>query len=147
MNNQKKKIIAAAGVTAMVVAGCGKYEDGPGFSLMSKKSRMVGTWDLVSATSPSTGEVYNYCQNGAECAEITMNKDNTMTFKVSYQGSSQSYSYAGTWDFNEDKSQLNWTDEGGAVTSFEIKRLTNKELWLDDDITSVDGDILKLEAK
>jgi hypothetical protein len=37
MNNQKKKILAAAGVTAVVVSSCGKYEDGPNFSLLSKK--------------------------------------------------------------------------------------------------------------
>jgi len=29
----------------------------------------------------------------------------------------------------------------------EIKRLTNKELWLDDDYTDADGDIWKLEAQ
>jgi hypothetical protein len=144
MNNQKKKILAAAGVTAVVVAGCGKYEDGPGFSLMSKKSRMVGTWDLVSSTDSQTGEVYNYCGNTGYCVEVTMDKDSKLTQKLIYSGQTQTYS--GTWDFNDDKTQLNWT-QGGYTQTFEIKRLTNKELWLDDDITSVDGDILKLEAK
>ena len=144
MNTQKKKILAAAGVTAVVVAGCGKYDDGPGFSLMSKKSRMVGTWDVVSSTDSQTGEVYNYCGNTNYCVEITMDKDNKLTQKLTYSGQSQTYS--GTWDFNDDKSQLNWT-QGGYTQTFEIKRLTNKELWLDDDITSVDGDIIKLEAK
>jgi hypothetical protein len=144
MNNQKKKILAAAGVTAVVVAGCGKYDDGPGFSLMSKKSRMVGTWDLVSVTDSQTGDVYNYCQNGNECLEVTMDKDNKLTQKVTYQ--TYTDTYTGTWDFNDDKTQLQW-NFGGYTQSFEIKRLTNKELWLDDDITSVDGDILKLEAK
>jgi hypothetical protein len=144
MNNQKKKILAAAGVTAVVVAGCGKYEDGPGFSLMSKKSRMVGTWDVVSSTDSQTGEVYNYCGSSAYCLEISMDKDNKLTQKITYSGQSQTYS--GTWDFNDDKTQLQWTT-GGDVQSFEIKRLTNKELWLDDDLSSVDGDIIKLEAK
>lgn len=35
----------------------------------------------------------------------------------------------------------------GDVQLFEIKRLTNKEMWLDNDITSIDGDIWKLETK
>jgi hypothetical protein len=145
MNNQKKKILAVAGVTAVVVAGCGKYDDGPGFSLMSKKSRMVGTWDVVSSTDSQTGEVYNYCSNTNYCIEITLDKDNKLTQKFTYS-SGQSQTYSGTWDFSDDKSQLILT-QGGYSTSYEIKRLTNKELWLDDDITSVDGDILKLEAK
>jgi hypothetical protein len=144
MNNQKKKILAAAGVTAMVVAGCGKYEDGPGFSLMSKKSRMVGTWDAISNTDSQTGVTDNFCQNGNYCVQITMDKDNKLTQKISY--GTYSYTYTGTWSFNDDKTLLQWT-EGGNTQSYEIKRLTNKELWLDDDITSVDGDILKLEAK
>lgn len=144
MNNQKKKILAAAGVTAVVVSGCGKYEDGPNFSLLSKKSRVVGTWDMKTLTDSQTGATDNFCQNGAYCVEITMDKDNKLTQKIS--DGSYSYTYTGTWDFNDDKTQLIWTTPS-YTTSYEIKRLTNKELWLDDDITSTDGDIYKLETK
>jgi hypothetical protein len=144
MNNQKKKILAAAGVTAVVVSGCGKYEDGPNFSLLSKKSRVVGTWDMKSLTDSQTGVTDNFCQNGAYCVEITMDKDNKLTQKIS--DGSYSYTYTGTWDFNDDKTQLIWTTPS-YTTSYEIKRLTNKELWLDDDITATDGDIYKLETK
>ena len=144
MNNQKKKILAAAGVTAVVVSSCGKYEDGPNFSLLSKKSRVVGTWDMKSLTDSQTGVTDNFCQNGAYCVEITMDKDNKLTQKIS--DGSYSYTYTGTWDFNDDKTQLIWTTPS-YTTSYEIKRLTNKELWLDDDITATDGDIYKLETK
>jgi hypothetical protein len=144
MNNQKKKILAAAGVTAVVVSSCGKYEDGPNFSLLSKKSRVVGTWDMKTLTDSQTGATDNFCQNGAYCVEITMDKDNKLTQKIS--DGSYSYTYTGTWDFNDDKTQLIWTTPS-YTTSYEIKRLTNKELWLDDDITATDGDIYKLETK
>jgi hypothetical protein len=144
MNNQKKKILAAAGVTAVVVSSCGKYEDGPNFSLLSKKSRVVGTWDMKTLTDSQTGATDNFCQNGAYCVEITMDKDNKLTQKIS--DGSYSYTYTGTWDFNDDKTQLTWTTPS-YTTSYEIKRLTNKELWLDDDITATDGDIYKLETK
>jgi hypothetical protein len=144
MNNQKKKILAAAGVTAVVVSSCGKYEDGPNFSLLSKKSRVVGTWDMKTLTDSQTGATDNFCQNGAYCVEITMDKDNKLTQKIS--DGSYSYTYTGTWDFNDDKTQLIWTTPS-YTTSYEIKRLTNKELWLDDDITATDGEIYKLETK
>ncbi len=144
MNNQKKKILAAAGVTAVVVSSCGKYEDGPNFSLLSKKSRVVGTWDMKTLTDSQTGATDNFCQNGAYCVEITMDKDNKLTQKIS--DGSYSYTYTGTWNFNDDKTQLIWTTPS-YTTSYEIKRLTNKELWLDDDITATDGDIYKLETK
>ena len=34
----------------------------------------------------------------------------------------------------------------GYSDTLEIKRLTNKEMWLDDDYTEADGEITKLEA-
>ena len=37
-------------VSAIAVASCGKYEEGPGFSLLSKKARIVGEWSLSSMT-------------------------------------------------------------------------------------------------
>jgi hypothetical protein len=72
-----------------------------------------------------------------------MDKDNKLTQNLT--DGSYSYTYSGTWDFNSDKSELLWTI-GGYTQKYEIKRLTNKELWLYDNITSADGDILKLEA-
>jgi hypothetical protein len=48
--------------------------------------------------------------------------------------------------FASDKENLILNIDGDA-TVFEIKRLTNKELWLDDDVTAADGEIWKLEAK
>jgi len=68
-----------------------------------------------------------------------------MLFTYSYSGSGNE-TYAGSWDFASDKENLIFTLDGEA-TAFEIKRLTNKELWLDDDITAADGEIWKLEAK
>ena len=42
-----KTILAGGLLTAVSVSpSCGKYDDGPGFSLASKKSRLAGTWEL-----------------------------------------------------------------------------------------------------
>lgn len=49
-------------------------------------------------------------------------------------------------DFALDKEQLLINIDGSAQL-YEIKRLTNNEMWLDDDITALDGDIWKLESK
>ena len=76
---------------------------------------------------------------------MSFEKNGTMLFTYSYTGSANE-TYAGTWDFASDKENLIITLDGEA-TVFEIKRLTNKELWLDDDITATDGEIWKLEAK
>ena len=132
--------LTLAGVTAIGVSSCGKYEDGPGFSLLSKKSRVVGDWEVKSIGADVYGTDYSVNMSFEKSGDLLV------TSSYSYQGSSQSYSYAGSWDFASDKEQLSLIVDG-SVQLFEIKRLTNKEMWLDDDITSLDGDIWKLESK
>lgn len=139
MKNLKDISLATiAGATILVSSSsCSKYEDGPGFSLLSKKSRIVGDWEVKSQGSTVLNSDYSI--------EMSFDKNGSMLFTYSYSGSG-SETYAGSWDFASDKENLVLTLDGES-TVFEIKRLTNKELWLDDDITSADGEIWKLESK
>ena len=133
---KKLSYVSVAGITALSVSSCGKYEDGPGISLLSKKARVVGSWDVKSIGSFSLNSGYSL--------NFSFEKSGSASFSYSYSGYSETY--AGSWDFASDKENL-ILNIGGDVQTFEIKRLTNDEIWLDDDITSVDGDIWKLEAK
>jgi hypothetical protein len=137
MKNSKKLAYASlAGVAALTVSSCGKYEDGPKLSLLSKKTRVAGDWEVKSVGSQVLGADYG----------LTMTFDKDGSMKYSYTYGTQSYSYAGSWDFSSDKENLVITLDGD-IDTLEIKRLTNKEMWLDDDYSAVDGDIWKLEAK
>ena len=137
MKNSKKLAYASlAGVAALTVNSCGKYEDGPKLSLLSKKTRVAGDWDVKSVGSQVLGADYG----------LTMTFDKDGSLKYTYTYGSSSYSYAGSWDFSSDKENLVISIDGG-IDTLEIKRLTNKEMWLDDDYSAVDGDIWKLEAK
>jgi hypothetical protein len=132
-----KLMIAAAflGGTLFSVSSCGKYEEGPGFSLLTKKARLVGEWD-EKETVDVNGNVT--VDNSDDYA--TFEKDGT------YKVTSGSFSFAGTWEFTSDKEKLRITyTSGNSSISSEatIVRLTNKELWLKDD----DGDVTKLEAR
>ena len=124
----------------MGVSSCGKYEDGPGFSLLSKIARVVGDWEVKSIGADVYGTDYSVNMSFEKSGDLLVTSSN------SNQGSSQSYSYAGSWDFASDKEQLSMNIDGD-IQLFEIKRLTNNEMWLDDDITALDGDIWKLESK
>jgi hypothetical protein len=132
--------LTLAGVTSIGISSCGKYEDGPGFSLLSKKARVAGDWEVKTIGSQVLGG--NYIIN------MTFEKSGSLftTSSYSYGGYSNSYSQAGTWDFISDKEQLAVTIDGD-VELFEIKRLTNNEMWLDDDVSALDGEIWKLESK
>jgi hypothetical protein len=127
--------VALAGAAALSVGSCGKYEDGPGFALSSKKSRVVGEWEVASISGVPMDPGYSY--------NFIFEKDGSFEYKYSYGATS--YSYTGTWDFASDKEELAVTIQG-YTSNFEIKRLASKELWLDDDATDVDGDIWKLDA-
>jgi hypothetical protein len=129
-----------AGVTSMGISSCGKYEDGPGFSLLSKKARVAGDWKVKSIGTQVMGSNYSINMSFEKSGSLTS------SFTYSYAGYSYTDSYTGSWDFLSDKEQLALNIDG-SVQLFEIKRLKNNEMWLDDDISALDGDIWKLEAK
>jgi hypothetical protein len=125
-------LVAGAGLT---VSSCGKYEDGPGFSLLTKKARLTGDWDAKEYVDSDGTTV---ADNSTDIA--TFDKDG------SYHFTSGSISFNGTWDFSSDKEKLEVTYTSGSTSYTEsqtILRLTNKELWLKDS----DGDITKSEKK
>jgi Lipocalin-like domain len=119
---------------AFVFASCGKYEGGPGLSLLTKKGRLAGTWD-ANSIEYSNGNVITIDPN---TVNLTFEKDGT------FIGSYVSIPFPGTWEFNEDKSSLFTISEAGDTTEYDpIYRLTSKELWFKDS----DGDITKYSKK
>lgn len=124
---------SAIAVLAFNMQSCKKYEDGPGFSLRTKKARLVGDYEVVRIGNQS------YPQGGYSI-EMEFEKDGDFSFTYSY--GTYSYSYAGDWEFSSDKEDLE-IKFGSFIEVFEIKRLTNKEVWLED----TSNDEWRLEAK
>lgn len=126
-------------VASMVAVSCGKYEEGPGFSLRTKKGRVAGEWEVdkyVSSNGTETQDQYN--------STATYEKDGTFT------SSSDFGSYTGTWEFGDKKETIittvSVTIGGTTQTSKDtatIIRLTNSEFWTQDE----DGDQVHLKAK
>ncbi len=122
-----KKIIIYSFLFISLGAGfssCGKYEEGPNFTLLSKKARITNTWKFTSQT-----------QNGIDVTPDPMSYSLTMTLKKdgAFDAESiifmQPYTYSGSWAFSGDKEDLILTEPTGAQTS-EILKLTNSELKL-----------------
>ena len=57
-------LLAAAAITVLNFQSCSKYEDGPAFSLRTKKSRLVGDWELVKINGQSP-EAYMNSSSGS----------------------------------------------------------------------------------
>ena len=116
-------LFAVVAMALVTFSSCGKYEDGPGFSLRSKKARVAGEW-VIEKT------IYNGVETttGFDGISIEFKKDNTYT--ASYLGMTES----GKWDFDSNKENLEFTSDGSSTKSVEkILRLTNKEMWLVDE--------------
>lgn len=108
-------------------SSCGKYEDGPGFSLSSKKSRVVNTWVIEK-----------YIENGQDLTSQVLPFLGTYTVEFSKDGSYEILSdgdrETGTWSFDSKKENIELM-ENGSTTKYlqKITRLTGDEMWLVED--------------
>ncbi len=121
--------LSIAVIISLAITSCGKYEDGPGFSLLSKTARMTNKWELKSVDGETipAGE-----------AVLDLKKDGS--FSINEDG----YIIDGSWEFSSDKEDLRLSIFGDEV-DLKIRRLTNKELWLENELE--DNELSKFEAQ
>lgn len=139
------KKIALFSMVALFIAAsfssCGKYEEGPGISLLPKKSRLANEWK-VDKYVYADGTTVTPDENNTSV--MTIEKDGTFKSVNTYTvlGVSTTSEYEGTWAFEGDVnliSTVSYTIAG--ITTLvsdtsEIVRLTKDELAFKDD----DGD-------
>ncbi|MNU79125.1 hypothetical protein D3C71_687340 [compost metagenome] len=129
-------------ITAFTLAGiltgtllftsCNKYPDGPGFSMLSKKERVEGEWDLQETAHPDGTVTYD---TSGEIMELTDDME------CMYQ--SGFITVEGTWEFTDKKEKIR-ISIGSLSKVYTIRRLKNKELWLMDD---ANNDVLKFDNR
>jgi hypothetical protein len=119
----KKLVYLSIGI--FLLASCGKYEEGPGFSLLSKKNRITNTWNLSSrTTNGQSTNVSNFTW------KVVIKDDETYTSQSSLFGVPL-FNETGNWKFSSDKKQLVTTPSGSSNNaSWEIIRLSKDELKL-----------------
>ena len=125
-------ILTIVAATAMIFSSCGKYEQGPGISLLTKKARITGTW--VQGETTTNGIVH---PTEDYSSKITLEKDGTGMVTGSWGGFTISIDIE--WEFNDSKEtiRIREKDEDFATgwaewSESEIIRLTNKECWMQD---------------
>ncbi len=91
----------------VVLSSCGKYSDGPKISLKTKMARITRVWQDPTCSS---------------CGTTEFKKDGT----ILDNGTAVS---GATWKFSSDKKNIEYT-AGSFVFSYQILRLTSKDLWL-----------------
>jgi hypothetical protein len=134
---------------AILFTACGKYEEGPAFSLKTKKARIVGTWGIKEITV--NGNVQDL--GGFANRTFELKKDGTGKLNTSFFGTTISVDME--WKFDDNKENLmirmkNQNNEWKEWKSSEIIKLTSSELWFRD-VETENGEtittITKLEKK
>ncbi|MBN2892697.1 MAG: hypothetical protein JXL97_12590 [Bacteroidales bacterium] len=125
MKTFKVALLAVIGVV-IAFSSCSKYEEGPAISLLTKKARITGEW-----------EVSDVIVNGTQLIDLS-DFAGTMTFEKDGTGQ---YSQLGIsidieWEFSEEKEALrtrsNFLGSWSDWTETEILKLENKEFWTTD---------------
>lgn len=123
-----KKIAIYLFVLTLSIAGissCGKYEEGPKFTFLTKKARITNTWNLASQTT--NGSITNLSN---QTWEVVIKDDETYTSKAALFGITF-LNETGSWKFSDDKLELLTTPANSANTAnWEIVRLKSDELKL-----------------
>ena len=133
-------------VLLLIFSSCGKYEDGPAFSLRTKKMRATGEWEIDKMLvngEEQDGSIES--EEGEDEEEFDMDIDfSAMTFELKSDNSASislnafgmTFSDEGKWEFTNNKEDLRIYDFDGIGAGFnsenEITRLTNSEMWLVD---------------
>ncbi|GAB4298668.1 MAG: hypothetical protein Kow0068_22470 [Marinilabiliales bacterium] len=109
---------------ALLISSCGKYEEGPKISLLSKKARLCKIW--VPETIIINGYTLPTDSAGLYDYQIAFEKDGSL---------SETYgtiTINGTWEFSGDVNIITTYSLAGVSSSetHEILKLKNDELWL-----------------
>lgn len=145
------KKITALTVAALMIGGlgltsCKKYEDGPALSLLTKKMRVAGTWEVEAFFVDGVDKTSDY-RAFTTSETIEYKKDGSYTSSYTYVIGSDTD--AGTWEFINDKEEIKTlsNDAGATPDTMVILKLKNKEMWFTEKTPGSTVESIHLKAK
>lgn len=111
----------------LLFTGCTKYENGPDFSVKSKKERITNNWQVSEATrlSGSGGTFYEMYDD----YQLNLGEDDKYT-KFYRMSDDEHCIERGKWKFTNDKLFFRTTCDNGSEIEYQILRLAGNELWV-----------------
>jgi len=124
----KKFIICgliAFSAMATTLTSCGKYDDGPSVSLLTKKSRIVNTWSIEKYTATTASGSSTDLTSFVSDYSIEFKKDGTYT--IIWGSTTES----GTWVLSDNKEDIITTSSAAnsSPSTDHILKLKSKEMW------------------
>ena len=121
--------IAALLMGGIALTSCKKYEEGPALSLLTKKARVAGTWEVESYWENGVDKTSDY-RAGVSSETYTYDKDGSYT--IALTTIIGQINDAGTWEFINDKEDIKTLSNTSGATpdTMVIVKLKNKEMWV-----------------
>jgi hypothetical protein len=134
MKNYFKSFVLFGILAGLLFSSCGKYDEGPNFSLRSKKSRLVNVW-VIDKVIQDGEDVTEMIKESNPNYSMDIRKDNTVIITQYDEDLGQMVENKGKWEFSKDKEEVEFSDdETGQISTEEILRLTNNEFWAELDL-------------
>jgi hypothetical protein len=108
----KKNIFKSAAIlllSVFVLSACSKYEEGPKFTLLTKKARLSGEWVIESVTYNTTDITSSYEALLGANFVLEIEKDGGYRTEGSNPDT-------GTWELGEDKDDIRFLSSASAVS-------------------------------
>ncbi len=150
-----KLFLAASVLILLNFSSCTKYEDGPQWSFKSAKARLVGDWEVVRVNGEDNALLPQWSDLDDFDIEMEFEEDGDFEMKVEgtytytwynyYNGETYEWTWEidiqqqGEWEFEDGKQTIEIDiNQGGWYGSsvseeMEIKRLSEDELWFEDE--------------
>ena len=125
----KKLSVLFAAFAVLFLVSCGKYEDGPGFSLRSRTARIAGSWAYEKVIVNGEDRTSTWFEPGEEITlEFTKDGGRTETGNDPQSGI---WVRNGTWELtdNDENLSVKPLSSSSDIQVNKILRLTNKEMW------------------
>jgi hypothetical protein len=127
-----KKIITILLLLSTLFA-CTKFEEGPKYSLLSKKKRIIRSWKISYLIDLQTNEKYT---SGYDGWVFTI--EDYSKYRKTYVYNKETFIEDGVWKFQDDTLVLiHYPNEYTIRKEYKILRLTTKELWLRDSLQEI----------
>lgn len=135
----KKNIFKSAAILLLsifVLSACGKYEDGPKFTLLTKKARLSGEWVVESVTYNSVDYTSSYQAFVGANYVLEIEKDGGYRTEGANPDT-------GKWELGEDKDDIRFKSDasGSSEETYRILKLKSKEMWWKQ--TQTNGDVIE----
>lgn len=128
----KLKLPAVIILMVILVSSCGKYDDGPFFSIYSKTERVTGFWRFDLVKEGGVDKTEDYLNQSLE-----LYKNNAAIWVQGYRNNNpyDPILQGGTWKFTNDKENILMTFLTGTPSEYElnwkIKRLAYGDMRLE----------------